>query len=105
MRSPMPARPANVIGFPPSATPSRVISARPRVISVARVLSPKPIPSVIPDAIAITFFTTPATSQPTMSGLVYTRSRIVAKIRWSSRPITSSPTPTTLAAGCPARIS
>src|SRR6266545_1823560 len=38
MRSPIPARPANVMASAPSATPSRVISARPRVISAARVL-------------------------------------------------------------------
>ena len=33
----MPARPAKVIGSPPIATPSRVISASPRVITAARV--------------------------------------------------------------------
>src|SRR5213594_3815783 len=39
MRSPIPASPANVAGSAPSATPNRVISASPRVISAARVLS------------------------------------------------------------------
>src|SRR5881394_1319591 len=38
IRSPMPASPANVMASAPSATPSRVISARPRVITAARVL-------------------------------------------------------------------
>src|SRR6266576_5526690 len=42
IRSPMPARPANVIGCAPSITPSRVISARPRVMRAARVLKPRP---------------------------------------------------------------
>src|SRR3989442_5561724 len=36
MRSPIPASPAKVNGSAPSATPNRVISARPRVISAAR---------------------------------------------------------------------
>ena len=40
--SPMPASPAKVSGFAPAAIPSRVISARPRVISPALPLSPKP---------------------------------------------------------------
>ena len=66
----MPASPENVSGSPPMATPSRVSSARPRVITAARVLSPVPRPSAMPDAIAITFFSAPATSQPTTSGLV-----------------------------------
>src|ERR1041385_9112860 len=38
IRSPIPASPANVAGSAPRATPSRVISARPRVINAARVL-------------------------------------------------------------------
>src|SRR6266853_863758 len=38
IRSPIPARPAKVSGLAPHATPSRVISASPRVISAARVL-------------------------------------------------------------------
>ena len=67
----MPASPANVDRLRrPSPCPSRVISASPRVISVARVLSPKPMPSAMPAAMAITFLTTPPTSQPTTSGLV-----------------------------------
>ena len=41
-RSPMPARPAKVSGLAPRATPSRVISASPRVISAARGLCPSP---------------------------------------------------------------
>src|SRR5881396_3591824 len=67
MRSPIPARPANVIGCAPSFTPRRVISASPRVISAARVLKPSPSPSRIPAARAITFFSAPASSTPTTS--------------------------------------
>ena len=52
-RSPMPDRPANVSGFAPIATPIRVISARPRVISATRVFEPKPRPSETPAPIAI----------------------------------------------------
>ena len=47
-RSPMPASPANVAGCAPSAMPSRVISASPRVMSAAREL--KPSPSAFDDA-------------------------------------------------------
>ena len=47
----MPASPAKVSGSAPIATPSRVISASPRVISAARGLCPSPRPSRIPAAI------------------------------------------------------
>src|SRR5438445_12785633 len=67
MRSPMPARPANVSGSAPSATPSRVISASPRVISAARGLWPMPSPSTMPAARAITFFSAPPSSTPRTS--------------------------------------
>src|SRR6266545_486977 len=73
IRSPMPARPANVIGWAPSVTPRRVISARPRVISAARVLKPRPRPSRMPAASAITFLRAPASSTPTTSVCEYTR--------------------------------
>src|SRR5436190_22109179 len=73
IRSPMPARPANVIGCAPSVTPSRVISASPRVIRAARVLNPSPRPSRIPAARAITFLSAPASSTPTTSVCEYTR--------------------------------
>ena len=42
IRSPRPVSPANVRGSPPIATPRRVISASPRVITIALVLSPTP---------------------------------------------------------------
>src|SRR5712664_2011074 len=67
IRSPIPARPANVIGCAPSVTPSRVISASPRVIRAARVLNPSPRPSRIPAARAITFLSAPASSTPITS--------------------------------------
>ena len=56
------------MGWPPIATPRRDSSARPRVMTAALVLSPVPSPSAIPAAIAMTFFSAPATSQPTTSG-------------------------------------
>ena len=68
-RSPTPARPLKVSRRPPSARPRRVISARPRVISAARALSPKPSPSHIPVAMAMTFLTAPPTSAPGKSSL------------------------------------
>ena len=103
--SPKPANPINVFGFAPSATPSRDISANPRVISVAFELSPNPMPSTMPAAIAITFFTTPAISQPTTSVFVYTRKVGNEIICWIILPTRSSPHATTVAAGCPAKIS
>ena len=83
IRSPNPVRPGNVRGSPPIATPSRVISARPRVSTIALVLSPSPNPSAMPAAMATTFFSAPPNSQPVTSGLVYTRNRRLEKTRCS----------------------
>ena len=69
-RSPSPASPANVYGSAPSASPSRVVSARPRVISEAVAFAPRPSPTAMPTARAITFLVAPASSQPTTSALV-----------------------------------
>ena len=51
----------------PSFTPRRIISASPRVISATRVLAPKPMPSAMPEPMAMTFLTAPPTSTPMMS--------------------------------------
>jgi len=48
----------------PAATARRVISARPRVMSAARPLLPKPSPSLMPHAMASTFFSAPPSSTP-----------------------------------------
>ena len=64
----MPARPENVSGSAPSASPRRAISARPRVMRAALALSPYPRPSPIPVAMAMMFFTALASSTPTRSG-------------------------------------
>ena len=69
----MPARPANVSGRAPAASPSRVISARPRAMSDAFALSPSRRPSTPPAASAITFFAAAHSSTPTRSGLTYAR--------------------------------
>src|SRR6266566_3314969 len=69
-RSPRPARPASVSRLPPRATARRVISERPRVITAAIVFAPKPRPAQTPAARAITFFTAPPSSTPTISSLV-----------------------------------
>lgn len=50
--------------------PSRVVSARPRVMIDALELSPIPSPSAIPTASAMTFLVAPAISVPTTSVLV-----------------------------------
>ena len=72
-RSPKPDRPMNVSARAPRATPRRVISAKPRVISAARAFSPRFRPSAMPVAMASTFFTAPPTSTPIGSVEVYTR--------------------------------
>ena len=54
---------------PPRARASRVISARPRVISAARAFSPSARPSVMPQAMASTFLTAPPISAPATSSL------------------------------------
>lgn len=69
-RSPIPDSPARVAGWAPMATASRVVSARPRVMSIAVALSPRPMPEAIPTARAMTFFTAPPSSQPVTSVLV-----------------------------------
>ena len=60
----------NVSGCAPIATPRRVISARPRVMSAARALKPMPRPSQAPMATAITFLIAPPTCTPIGSALV-----------------------------------
>ena len=74
-------------------------------MTAARVLSPVPSPSAMPEAMAITFFSAPATSQPTTSGFVYTRNSSPAKIFCSSWAMWSSLKATTVAAALPDRIS
>ena len=59
----------------------------------------------MPEAMAITFFSAPAISQPTTSGFVYTRNSSPAKTFCSSWAMWSSLKATTVAAAWPARIS
>ncbi len=66
-------------GFAPSFKPRRLISVRPLVIRAALVFRPKPNPSIIPEAMAITFLTEPPNSTPIISLFVYTLKRGVAK--------------------------
>ena len=73
IRSPRPVSPEKVRGSAPIASPSRVISASPRVMTMARVLSPTPSPSAMPAAIAMMFLRTPPSSLPMTSSLRYTR--------------------------------
>ena len=68
--SPRPANPANVSGSAPAAIPKRVISAKPRVMTVAFAFCPASIPSAIPAARATMFLRAPASSTPWMSVLV-----------------------------------
>ena len=52
------------------ATPSRMISARPRVASAALALSPSSRAQATPTAMAMTFFTAAPISTPNTSPLV-----------------------------------
>src|SRR5699024_2115325 len=70
IKSPTPHNPKNVNGFAPIEVPSRVISAKPRVINAALALSQKPKPSDNPEPNAIIFIKAPPNSTPTTSALV-----------------------------------
>ena len=54
---------------PEQGDPSRMTSARLRVIRLARVLSPKPSPSAMPTAMATGFLAAPQNSTPATSSL------------------------------------
>ena len=83
MRSPIPARPANVSGRAPADSARRRISARPRATSAALELSPSERPSAPPAASAMTFFAAAQSSTPTTSSLTYTRKRIECTATWT----------------------
>ncbi len=87
-------------GRPAPATCGR-ISARPRVMSAARALSPKPSPSLAPAAIASTFLTAPPTSTPGRSLLGYARSASPRSNAATSRVSAASVVATTSAVGSP----
>ena len=89
----------------PCASPSRVISASPRVMIEACELSPIPIPLAMPTASAMTFFTAPPTSTPNTSVFVYGRKYVVRQTCCSFSATPSSAQATTLAAGCRRAIS
>ena len=98
-RSPKPARPARVELRPPIATARRVISAKPRVISAAVALCPRPIPSNTPAPMATTFLIEPPISTPIVSRLVYSRKVGPEKADWMAVPRAWSSDATTRAVG------
>ena len=61
-RSPIPERPAKVSGRRRAPTPTRMISASPRVMRAAIEFWAKPSPYDMPAAMAITFFSAPPIS-------------------------------------------
>ena len=85
-RSPTPASPANVSGSPPTATPRRVSSASPRVMSAASRVVAEAEPGRGAAAIAITFFIAPAISQPDDVGVRVHAERLVMNSCCSSAP-------------------
>ncbi len=94
-----------VAGSAPSASPSRVVSASPRVMIEAFVLSPKPIPSAMPTASAMTFLTAPPSSTPTTSVWVYGRKYGAEHAAATCSATSASVQATTVAVGCRAAIS
>src|SRR5258707_4336903 len=98
-RSPTPASPAMVAGLAPNAIPSRMISARPRVMIAAAVFSPNPTPAATPQATAMTFLHAPPTSAPMTSALVYRRRYPVDNARCQVTALPDSLHATTAAAG------
>src|SRR5262249_3514191 len=104
-RSPMPASPANVSGSAPSASPSRALPTRPRVISAAFALSPSSRPSTAPAESAITFFAAAQISTPIRSLLTYTRNTSELIASCSQSASASSSDAITVAPGRPASTS
>src|SRR3984893_15464850 len=99
-QSPSPASLAKVITRAPALTPRRASSAMPRVRIAALPLSPAPMPSQTPAAIATTFFNAPPYSTPTRSVVLYTRN--IARVHASRTCSAASCAPaTTVAAGRP----
>ena len=79
-RSPTPASPGTSrVGA--ERRPSRAISARPRVMTDALLLSPSPMPSAMPTASAMTFLTAPPISVADDVHAVYGRKYGVAQAR------------------------
>src|SRR5437899_2181639 len=101
MRSPTPAMPRNVSGFAPRVTPSRVISASPRVMSAARAFGPNSRPSQAPVATAITFLKAPPICTPTGSALAYVRKVGAWSRGWSARAAWRSRAASTTSVGRP----
>src|SRR5690606_22877196 len=66
-RSPRPESPVTVAPSPPWAATKRDSSASPREISAARAESPSSAPSMMPQAIASTFFSAPPSCTPMRS--------------------------------------
>src|SRR5580704_7617431 len=66
-KSPRPLSPIMVCGLAPKALPKRVSSAKPRVVSAAPALAPRPRPVTTPAAIASTFLVAPPISTPRIS--------------------------------------
>src|SRR5208282_3649709 len=66
-KSPRPERPIIVSALAPYARPKRTSSAKPRVVSAAAALAPRPRPLTIPAAIASTFLAAPPISTPRTS--------------------------------------
>ena len=72
MMSPVPDNPLSVSGFAPIFVASHRISAHPCATTAASALFPSSNPSIIPAAIASTFFSAPESSTPTTSLDVFT---------------------------------
>ena len=81
MMSPVPDSPASVSGLAPILDASHRISAHPCATTDASALFPRDRPSIMPAAMASTFFNAPLISTPTTSALVLTLRCVDAKRR------------------------
>ena len=85
--------------------PSRVISARPRVIRVDLLFWPISMPSEMPAPRAMMFFRVPPSSTPVTSSLVYTRNLGDISVSWTSAVRSGFRPATTVADGFSSAIS
>mmetsp|Transcript_407 Transcript_407/g.683 ORF Transcript_407/g.683 Transcript_407/m.683 type:complete len:204 (+) Transcript_407:4010-4621(+) len=103
--SPTPDRPLMVLGRAPNANPNLLISAQPLVTNPLIAFVPRPNPSHIPAASAITFLTAPPISTPMTSFVVNTRKFSLDKISAKSSASNRSSEAITTAVATPSQIS
>mmetsp|Transcript_13021 Transcript_13021/g.18970 ORF Transcript_13021/g.18970 Transcript_13021/m.18970 type:complete len:240 (-) Transcript_13021:583-1302(-) len=103
--SPTPESPPMVVGLAPSVKPNLLISAQPLVTNPLMAFVPRPNPSHIPAANAMTFFTAPPISTPATSLVVNTLKFSLESISAKSSANIKSSDAMTTAVATPSQIS